>query len=249
MRCFRGLLHRGAGLRGPLLTHAAQVAGVELIPAASDTAVGESNVLANQAMVHIVHTWRTDYLNGIGLLVALLCPIALVVYVIIDSWQNSPSNRSWLVLGLGFYIGAALKVIYEALVRVFDRLWFLRVEIRRIMSHSLFEAVSHVLALDAELSDEACSRDSEALQEHDPLTGQFAVRLSFWSTRPRTLRICVSVGGNNETPARRLPLLVEYSPGSDIVCGRDSRLQSQATLVLSTRTTKQRARQDKGLLW
>ena len=235
-------------IRGPLLTRAAQAADVELLPAASGTAVGEGDVLASQATVHIVHKWRTEYLKGIGLLVALLCPTALVVYVIIDSWQNNPSNRSWLILGLGFYIGAALKVIYEQLVRVFDRLWFLRVEIRRVMSRTLFDAVSDVLARNAEISGEACSRDSEALLELDPVTGQFNVSLHFWSTRPRALRVCVSVGGPNETPARWLTLLVEFSPGDDIVCGRDSRLQSRATLVLSTPTTAKRAREDKALL-
>ena len=248
MRCIRGLLYRAAGFRRFLRTHARQAANVKLIQAASGTTLRESDVLPNQATVHVVHTWRAEYLQGMGLSVALLCPIALVVYVIIDSWWNHPSNRSWLILGLGFYIGAALKVIYEALVRVFDRLWFLRVEIRRVNCPSLFEAVSHVLALDAELSDEACSRDCEAFQQHDPVTGQFSVLLSFWGTRARTRRIRVSVGGKNETPAWQLPLLVEYSPGSDIVCGRDSRLQSQATLVLSTPTTKQRVRQDKVLL-
>ena len=119
--------------------------------------------------------------------------------------RTTPSNRSWLILGLGFYIGAALKVIYEALVRVFDRLWFLRVEIRRVNCASLFEAVSHVLALDAELSDEVCSRDSEAFQEHDPVTGQFSVRFSFWSTRPRTMRIRVSVGGKKRNASLAAP--------------------------------------------
>ena len=80
MRGFRSLLHRGAGLRGPLLTRAAQVAGVELIPTASDTAVGEGNILANQATVRIVHTWRTAYLSGIGLWVRCFRSIEVQVY-------------------------------------------------------------------------------------------------------------------------------------------------------------------------
>ena len=232
-------------LRGPLLPSGFQPASVEL---ASVAAAEESSALASEAAVRVVRVGCKDYINGVGLVAALFCPIALITYVVIDSWQNNPSNRSWLILGLGFYIGAALKVIYEAMVRVFDRLLFLRVEIRRVTASTLFQAVSSVLETEAELSCATCSRDNEALQEHDPVTGELKIHFNFWSTRPCDLRVRVSPSSCDETPMRWLSLLVEYSPGSDIVCGRDSRLQSQATLVLSTRTTQKQVREDKKLL-
>ena len=247
MQSFRRVPPPVEELRAPLLTpssYAADVAGT----AASDAVTREGGGPSNMAAVRIVHTGFLEYVKVVGLVVSLCCPILMLVYVIIDTWQKNPSNRSWLILGLAFYIGSALKLIYEATIRMFDRLLFLRVEIRRVVAATLFDAVSNVLQQEAERSNETCSRDSEAVQEHDPVTGHFAVRLNFWSTRPRILRVSVSVGGPNGTPVRWLPLVVEYSPGTDIVCGRDSRLQSQAALVLSTRTTRQRVCLDKKLL-
>ena len=60
--------------------------------------------------------------------------------------------------------------------------------------------------------------------------------------------LTLKVASDSEDLVRFLNLHVEYSPGTDVVCGRDSKLQSQAVLVLSTRTSKQRVRQDKKTL-
>ena len=202
--------------------------------------------LASLAKIHVVRTGWTMHLIGAALFAALLIPTALIAYVMLDSWKNNPANRSWLILGLGFYIGTALKGIYEALVRVYDRLWFLRVEIRRVMSATLFEAVSNILAEEAELDGETCSWDTEASQEHDDVTGEYSVTLRFWGSCARSLRVCIEDKDNMEL--RRLSLHVQYDLGTDIVCGRDARLHSQATLVLSIRTTRQRAQGDKAVL-
>jgi len=148
---------------------------------------------ATDVSVRVEHIGWTEYIRGVGLLVALVCPTTLVAYVIYDSWQNNPSNRSWLILGLGFYIGAALKAIYEAMIRLIDCLCFLRVEIRRVGASTLFDAVTNVVEAEAELSGGTCSRDTEAVQEHDPMTGHLSVRFNFWSTRSRRMRVCVSV--------------------------------------------------------
>ena len=247
MQWLRSVDRSSTDMRSPLLT-TAQATDDEVVT------LGKF-ALANLAAVRVEQQECTDYIRGLALLIALFCPIALVVYVVYDSWQTNPSNRSWLVLGLGFYIGAAVKAIYEALLRIVDRICFLRVEIRRMSSTTMFEAISNALAEAAELDGRTCSRDIEALQEHDAVTGQYSVRLGFWSRRSRTFRVCVSiaqaeniVGSANDATVKLLHLHVEYSPGEDIVCGRDSRLQSQAVLVLTTRTSKQRVRQDKETL-
>ena len=177
-------------MRGPLLNAADCVAPE---PGALESVGEYTSSLNNLVRVRVEHIGWFEYIRVVGLLVALVCPITLVVYVIYDSWQNNPSNRSWLILGLGFYIGAALKAIYETVIRLIDRLCFLRVEIRRLSSSILFEAITSALEKEAELSGGTCSRDTEAFQEHDPITGQFSVRLNFWSTRPRSLRVCVLV--------------------------------------------------------
>ena len=193
MDCFRRLDRPATDVHSPLLT-TAQAADIEV-------ATLGNFALANLPTIRVKHLECIDHIKGVGLLIALFCPIALVVYVVYDSWQTNPANRSWLILGLGFYIGAAVKAIYEALIRIVDRICFLRVEIRRMISSTMFEAISNALAEAAELSGGTCSRDTEALQEHDAITGQYSVRLGFWSTRPRTICVCVSVAqaANNGT--------------------------------------------------
>ena len=185
MQMFRRSDRSATDVRTPLLISA------EDIDVKLDTA--RDFALGDLATTRIEHFECIEYIKGIGLLVALFCPTALVVYVIYDSWQTNPSNRSWLILGLGFYIGEAVKKSYESLISLCDRACYLRVEIRRRLSSTLFEAISNALAQAAELDGRTCSRDSEALQEHDPITGDYSVHLGFWSTRPRTIRVSVSV--------------------------------------------------------
>ena len=85
-----------------------------------------------------------------GLVLALLFPSAIVLHVVAKSWQENPDGRYWLILGLGFYIGAALKAVYEALVREFCQFYFLRIEIKRSTASQLFEAASAALEAQAE---------------------------------------------------------------------------------------------------
>ena len=183
-------------------------------------------------------TWAT-HAQLIALCIALVVPVALIAFALLESWKTNPSGRSWLILGLGYYIGQVVQAIYIAFCHLRDRLFSIRIEIRRFCSSVLFDAVSDVIAAAAEGSGETCSWDTEAVQEHDDISGQYVVRLRFWSnTRPRSLRIWVAVG------ERRLPLLVQHDPGADVVGGCDSRPQSQAVLMISTRTSRRRCLED-----
>ena len=183
-----------AEMRGPLLgpgIGSVDRENMELTRVTPAIVAQPGDPLASRAKIHVVRTGWMMHLIGAALFAALLIPTALIAYVMLDSWKNNPANRSWLILGLGFYIGAALKGIYEALVRVYHRLWFLRVEIRRVMSATLFDAVSNILAEEAELNGETCSWDTEASQEHDDVTGEYSVKLGFWGSCARSLRVCL----------------------------------------------------------
>ena len=188
------------------------------------------------------------WLCGVALFVAFVAPSIVLGSVVIEMWRSSPSQRSWLILGLGFYIVAALQAIYSAFTHICERMLYLRTEVRSTSASTLFEAVTAALEGEAEKSGATCSWDMEARQEHNSVTGDFSVKLRFWSARPRTVRLCVLVGGAPGQCPQRLHLHVQYAPGEDVVCGRDAHLLSRATLVLSTRTTADRALQDKVLL-
>ena len=185
MQWLESLFGLSPDVRRPLLTTAVEN-DIELNTMRGRTA-------ENLSRIRVEHMGYIDHIKGIILLFALLCPTGLVTYVIYDSWKTNPSNRSWLILGLGYYIGAALRTMYELLYRLVERTCFLRVEIRRLNSSTLFEAVSDALAQEAEQNGATCSMDVEALQEHDAITGQYSVRLGFWSSRSRELHLCVSV--------------------------------------------------------
>ena len=185
MQWLQSLFGLSAEVRTPLLTTAAEN-DIELVTVEGLTA-------ENLPRIRVEHLGCIERAKGILLLFGFCCPIGLVTYVIYDSWKTNPSNRSWLILGLGYYIGAALRTMYELLCRLVERTCFLRVEIRRLNSSSLFEAVSDALAQEAEQNGATCSMDVEALQEHDAITGQYSVRLGFWSSRSRELHLCVSV--------------------------------------------------------
>ena len=233
----------GPGLRGPLL-HAGR-GGVELV--ASDIASPPPSEVESVPKVEVMAMrWTTRFVIT-GLVLALLFPSAIVLHVVAKSWQENPDGRYWLILGLGFYIGAALKAVYEALVREFCQFYFLRIEIKRSTASQLFEAVSAALEAQAELSGETCSWDVEVVQEHDAVTGAYSVQYRFLGTRPRNLRISVTVGGN-AVPVQKLPLHVAYDPGTDILCSRSGRMTSRATLVLTVPTSSSSVLEVKKLL-
>ena len=256
LRAVRRITFRPA-LRWPLLfTPEEARTDVELTPVnvdVSESAPAEVEVLRGRCA-----TWSFALL----LFFALAVPTGFITSVVADMWISNPSQRSWLLLGLGFYIVAALQFVYAAFTRACDNMWMLRTAIRRISTPTLFDAVTAALAVEAEKCGTTCSWDTEAMQEHDSITGHLSVKLGFWSTRSRDLRLYVAVHedvtdahpgfvSECEAPTRRsqgLRLDIHYDAGEDVVCGRDAHLQSRAIMVLSRRTSAHSALEDKRLL-
>ena len=67
-------------------------------------------------VVRIVNTRWSETLASIGLVLVLVVPSFVLICVVSDAWINNPSNRYWLIIGLGFYIGSALKAVYGSLL-------------------------------------------------------------------------------------------------------------------------------------
>ena len=231
LRVFQSLVNRNFEMQRPLMNVAQGQGDVELM--LSEIAPSSPTEIESLAKVEVMNLRWTAKFVIFGLVLALVIPSALVFHVVAQTWQENPSGRYWLLMGLSFYIAAALKAGCEALTREFFQLHCLRIEIRRSTAKSLFEAVSATLAAQAEKSGETCSWDDEVGQEHDAVTGAFSVKYRFWATRPRNFCISVAVGGN-EPPGQKLRLHVAYDPGTDIMCSRSGRMTSQARMVLST---------------
>ena len=244
---------RSSPPRAPLISSAEGVPDdVEMAP----TSAEPSDSSRAKPSAEIVEETQKERLRAILLAIALVVPGIAFAVAIIDQWASSPSQRGWLILGFGFYILAALKALWESILRLYDRIFYLRVELRRIVCPTLFEAVSNSIAEEAEKAGRTCSWDQEAVQEHDQLTGDFAVKMRFWSSQPRTIRMrlpevedCVEQSERG-TPRRRRKLVakVRYSPGEDVVTGRDSRVERREMLVLRVTTSAERVLEDKAMI-
>lgn len=194
--------------------------------------------------IDVVSSQWKDRALFVGLLVAMVIPSFTVVVVLTSTWIESPSQRGWLVIGFGFYIVAALKELWAIFVRVFEQMFYLRVEVHRLGSPTLFEAITNALETKSEQCGHTCSRDQEARQEHDKLTGNFTTKLRFWSSAARSF--VIHLHGEGEVHSeRRLAIQVLYRPGDEVVLGRDSRQERREVLVLSVRTSKNMILADK----
>ena len=186
----------------------------------------------------------------------LIVPTVTVVTVVAGEWVSSPSQRGWLILGFGFYIMTALRSLWGYFIQVYEGMFHLKVELRRLVCPTLFDAVTDSIAQKAEEQGQTCSWDQEAVQEHDPLTGDFQVKWRFWSSAPRTMRIELAADSSGiqenqigvQLQGARVTVQVQYRPGEDIVTGRDSRVERREIMVLTVKTSASKVLADKAVL-
>jgi len=198
--------------------------------------------------IDVVSSQCKDRALFVGLLLAMVVPSFTILAVLSSTWIDSPSQRGWLIIGFGFYIVSALQGLWTIFVRVYDQMFYLRVEVHRLASSTLFDAITNAVETKSEQCGRTCSWDQEARQEHDKLTGNFTTKLRFWSSAARTFVIHLHAGANgqSELPSdRRLAIRVLYRPGEEVVLGRDSRQERCEVLVLSVRTSKNMVLADK----
>jgi len=203
---------------------------------------------AAQARVTITRPWFQQRWILPALLVALAVPSVAILWAVACEWQSAPSQRSWLILGSGFYIVAALRALWMWFVQACEQTLYLRVELRRYCSPKLFEAVTDSIAKESERLGSPCGWDQEAVQEHHGVTGETQVKLRFWSSRARTLQIRITVERSVRGRPGELDLTMDYFPGENVITGREARVERQELLVLSTRTTAATVLSDKALL-
>ena len=141
-------------------------------------------------------------------------------------------------------------------MEVYEGMFYLKVEVRRLVCPTLFDAVTHAIAKKAEQEGQTCSRNQETVQTHDEVTGDFDVKLRFWSSQARTVHL--QIDANTETTQvdemnwqqqnTFVNVKVQYYPGEDIVTGRDSRVERREVMVLTVRTSVEKVRAVKNVL-
>ena len=92
---------------------------------------------------------------------------------------------------------------------------------------SLYNAVSFAIEEVAEGRNDTASADMLGTAEFDRKMGRTLVNLSYWSSRPKIVRLQI-----RDVQLQRRKLRVDFECGADIVCGRDNSVQNRGSLVL-----------------
>ena len=195
----------------------------------------------------MIPKWQ-DKVAFLSLFFAMLIPSAILLYVVLETWIEVPSQRAWLILGFGFYIASALKMVTSRFVHIFERMFYLRVEVHRLTSPTMFEALTHAIETECEKQGKSCSRDNEARQEHDRVTGNVAVKFRFWSSASHSVKLLIDVNPEGrdqgvDTYGSLIPhrivgglhVHVRYLPGETITTGRHNSHERCEVLVFFVR--------------
>ena len=101
---------------------------------------------SRRSQIHIIAQPCKERLLGLLLAVALIVPTVTVVTVVAAEWVSSPSQRGWLILGFGFYIMTAMRSLWGYFIQVYEGVFYLKVELRRLDWPTLFDAVTEGVA-------------------------------------------------------------------------------------------------------
>ena len=124
-------------------------------------------------------------------------------------------------------------------------MFHLKVELRRLVCPTFFDAVTHGVAKKAKRQGQTCSRNQETVQTHDEVTGDFEVKFRFWSSQARTVHLEIDADTettqvdeiNGQRQKTFVTVKVQYYPCEDITAGRDSRVKRREVMVLRVRTS------------
>ena len=175
---------------------------------------------------------RPSILETAGVVVRIASAASLGVWFIVFVHSKLASQEnSYTQLWLLFTLMAPLTYIYNIAFRravlLYEKLFWVRVELDSMKGKSLYNAVSCAIEDVAERRNDTASADMLGTAEFDRKTGRTLVNLSYWSSRQKAVRLQI-------LDAQRQPrkLRVDFECGADIVCGRDHSVQNRGCLVL-----------------
>ena len=193
--------------------------------------------------------WR-DWLLGASSASVVLVLMAIVLCALVDNIFSAPQQRGWVLLGLMYYIGSTWNQAWQYLIVIIGRIYYVRVVVGRMEALTLFEAITARLEslADARPADFS-SRDVEAFTKYDPAKGVRMVKFNFWGTRSRQFSFQLKPRPGSPYDIGRSPFVkVDYNIGDDVVCGRDSHVERNRSLVLWMKSSPEHVAKDKNLL-
>ena len=141
--------------------------------------------------------------------------------------QENSYTQLWLLFTLMAPLTYMYNIAFRRAVLLYEKVFWVRVELDSMKGKALYNAVSFAIEEVAEGRNDTASADMLGTAEFDRKMGRTLVNLSYWSSRPKTVRLQI-----RDAQLQRRKLRVEFECGADIVCGRDNSVQNRGSLVL-----------------
>ena len=175
---------------------------------------------------------RTSIVETAGVVAFIATTAALGVWLVafVHSMMASQENsytQLWLLFALMAPMTYVYNIAFRRAVLLYEKIFFVRVELDSMKGKTLYNAVALAIEEVAEGRNDTASADMLGTTEFDRKMGRTLVKLSYWNSRPKTVRLQLR---NAELQPRRL--YVDFDCGADIVCGRDHSVQNRGSLVL-----------------
>ena len=231
-----------------------------LLHARPETELQQHDVSSAPPRTELIAERARDRLITWGLAIGTISVTLVIVLGLLHILLEDASQRTWFLFGMAYYIGHAWTAAWEKLMWHLARRQYVRVVVKRITQRSLYEAITSRLEAEAEQNPECfSSRDCEAYYTYDKEDDARKVVFSFWGVHKHRVSLRIRCGPTTtgsrdsqaESPRRSsatLSLTVEYETGENIICGRDSRVEPDASIVLWLQTRPECVQEHKQIL-
>ena len=175
---------------------------------------------------------RPSILETAGVVALIATAAALGVWFIafvhskLASEENS-YTQLWLLFTLMAPLTYMYNIAFRRAVLLYEKIFWVRVELDSMKGKALYNAVSFAIEEVAQRRHDTASADMLGTAEFDRKIGRTLVHLSYWSSRPKTVRLQI-----RDAQLQLRKLRVDFECGADIVCGRDNSVQNRGSLVL-----------------
>ena len=167
---------------------------------------------------------------GVVALIATAAGLGIWFIAFVHSKLASEENsytQLWLLFTLMAPLTYMYNIAFRRAVLLYEKIFWVRVELDSMKSKALYNAVSVAIEEAAERRNDTASADMLGTAEFDRKMGRTLVNLSYWSSRPKIVRLQI-----RDVQLQWRKLRVDFECGADIVCGRDNSVQNRGSLVL-----------------
>jgi len=202
-----------------------------------DVGTGAEVLEAEDLQVEVLESSERERWSVFFLIVCALLLGVGVFFFGVHEFQQQSTYRVWWL----FFLLAPMSMFYSKVWHIGSNYFlerrFISVVVDSMRSPILFEALSANIADAADIQSSTSSTDVSAFTEYDKSRGRLQVRLNYWGSRSRSIRILVY----------GRPVTIDFSRGEDVVCGRDQSVQNRERLTLLLQVSRDRLA-DKRLL-